>query len=175
MSSGAPTKQAGHPALHACLPPRRLTSCAVCLQSMANHYAHFITNDDLDALYCYGITHVRVPVAYWMVLPDHSRLSACMPMHAYALSWCIVALKARVIHPCHRTGRRASASTRSLPMASMLNPPIRHRNGAQPAARRYLRAEARTRRRPRKVLLAAWVCRGPRARPDKLRVPSWSS
>ena len=86
---------------------------------MANHYAHFITNDDLYALYCYGITHVRVPVAYWMVLPDHSRLSACMPMHAYTLSWCIVALKARVIHPCHRTGRRASASTRSLPMASM--------------------------------------------------------
>jgi hypothetical protein len=41
-------------------------------------------------------------------------------MHAYTLSWCIVApLKARVIHPCHRTGRRASASTRSLPMASM--------------------------------------------------------
>jgi aryl-phospho-beta-D-glucosidase BglC (GH1 family) len=45
---------------------------------MANHYAHFITDDDLDALYCYGITHVRVPVAYWMVLPDHSRRSACM-------------------------------------------------------------------------------------------------
>jgi hypothetical protein len=62
-----------------------------------------------------------------------------------------------------------------LPADGIHAPPIRHRNGAQPAARRYLRAEARTRRRPRKMLLAAWVCPGPRARPDRLRVPSWSS
>ena len=86
MSSGAPTKQAGHPALHACLPPRRLTSCAVCLQSMANHYAHFITNDDLDALYCYGITHVRVPVAYWMVIPDADGMRATHARSAGASS-----------------------------------------------------------------------------------------
>ena len=43
---------------------------------MANHYAHFVANDDLDALYCYGITHVRVPVAYWMVIPDADGMRA---------------------------------------------------------------------------------------------------
>ncbi len=55
------------------------------VQSMANHYAHFISSDDLDALYCYGITHVRVPVGYWLfqkptkfVYDDETCVRACV-------------------------------------------------------------------------------------------------
>ena len=39
------------------------------LDTMHNHWEHYIADDLLDALADFGVTHVRIPVGYWITEP----------------------------------------------------------------------------------------------------------
>ena len=46
---------------------RRSGGDAYALRTMRNHWEGFVREEHLDALHEFGVTHVRVPVGYWIV------------------------------------------------------------------------------------------------------------
>ena len=43
------------------------------IRSMHNHWANFITDEDLKSLADFGVTHVKIPVGWWIMDPPVSR------------------------------------------------------------------------------------------------------